>query len=529
MSTVEETPVLIIGGGVTGVGLARDLTLRGVPCTIVERRDVNSGASGGNHGLLHSGCRYVLQDVETAAECMAENELLKRMAAQCIEPTGGLFVAMNGEDLAHAGRFEEACAESGIDVCRVAPEEVLEMEPAVGRGVLAAYLTPDAVVDPFRLAFENLFDAMAHGAKLMCFSPVEAMTVVNGAIREVTLHNPATGDIQHIRPRIVVNAAGAWAGKIAHLAGLSLPMVYSKGTLVISHERIAERVLHRLRPPADGDILVPGGTVSIAGTSSLRVEEPDRLLPTTDEVDMLVREMGVMVPDFVQTRLIRAYCGVRPLVGTHAVADGRSIRRNFVLIDHAREGIHNLVTITGGKLTTYRLMAERTADLVCEKLRHAVSCTTGTVPLPEHAACQWSEPGRAPRYWMKAQQAGDLLLCECEMVPKSAIDCILETLNTQHVPAGLKAIGVRSRIGKGPCQGAYCSVRIISHLYDRGWLQGRQGGDELAAFLRERWKGMQAVLWGEQMRHAELQEAIHCGLFEMEHPHVQARQSTKSG
>lgn len=518
MSAVEETPVLIIGGGVTGVGLARDLALRGVPCTIVERRDVNAGASGGNHGLLHSGCRYVLQDVETAAECMRENRLLKQMAAQCIEPTGGLFVAMNGEDLAHAIRFEEACGESGIDVQKLTPEEVLEMEPAVGAGVLAAYLTPDAVVDPFRLAFENLFDAMAHGANLMCFSPVEAMDVVNGAIRDVTLRNTATGNIRHVRPRIVVNAAGAWAGKVAQLAGLSLPMVYSKGTLVISHERIAERVLHRLRPPADGDILVPGGTVSIAGTSSLRVGAPDRLLPTTEEVDMLVREMAVMVPDFLKMRLIRAYCGVRPLVGAGNAADGRSIRRNFVLIDHAREGIHNLVTITGGKLTTYRLMAERTADLVCEKLHHPVSCTTDTVPLPEHAACQWSEPGRAPRYWMKAQQAGDLLLCECEMVPKSAIDCILETLNSQHVPAGLKAIGVRSRIGKGPCQGAYCSVRIVSHMYDRRWLHGRQGSDDLAAFLRERWKGMQAVLWGEQMRHAELQEAIHCGLFEMEHP-----------
>ena len=93
-----ETPVLIIGGGITGTGLARDLALRGLKCTVVEKGDINSGASGANHGLLHSGARYVSSDPGSAAECMRESLILKSMARNCIEETGGLFVAIEGDD-----------------------------------------------------------------------------------------------------------------------------------------------------------------------------------------------------------------------------------------------------------------------------------------------------------------------------------------------------------------------------------------------------------------------------------------------
>ena len=92
-----KTQVLIIGGGVTGAGLARDLALRGIACILVEQQDFNAGASGGNHGLLHSGARYVSSDPDTACECHTESRRLQRLAPQCIEETGGLFVAGGGD------------------------------------------------------------------------------------------------------------------------------------------------------------------------------------------------------------------------------------------------------------------------------------------------------------------------------------------------------------------------------------------------------------------------------------------------
>jgi glycerol-3-phosphate dehydrogenase len=93
-----KTQVLIIGGGATGTGVARDLALRGVQCILVEKKDINAGASGANHGLLHSGARYVSSDPESARECRDENRLLKQLAPDCIEDTGGLFVAVEGDD-----------------------------------------------------------------------------------------------------------------------------------------------------------------------------------------------------------------------------------------------------------------------------------------------------------------------------------------------------------------------------------------------------------------------------------------------
>ena len=98
MTTALETEVLIIGGGVTGAGVMRDLALRGIHCMLIDKIDLCAGASGGNHGLLHSGARYVSTDVDAAIECRQENERLKRLAPQCIEATGGLFVGVEGDD-----------------------------------------------------------------------------------------------------------------------------------------------------------------------------------------------------------------------------------------------------------------------------------------------------------------------------------------------------------------------------------------------------------------------------------------------
>ena len=112
--SVMQTKVLIIGGGVTGTALARDLALRGVDCILVEKSDINAGASGRNHGLLHSGARYVAGDADAAMECRAEGDILKRVAAQTIQDTGGLFVAVQGDDERYIADFPAYCERSGI-------------------------------------------------------------------------------------------------------------------------------------------------------------------------------------------------------------------------------------------------------------------------------------------------------------------------------------------------------------------------------------------------------------------------------
>ena len=124
-----NTQVLIIGGGATGTGIARDLALRGVECILAERRDINAGASGANHGLLHSGGRYVFADQGSAKECREEGELLKKLAPHCIEDTGGLFVAVEGDDEKYVADFPHMCSQCNIPVRTLDVKEARELEP----------------------------------------------------------------------------------------------------------------------------------------------------------------------------------------------------------------------------------------------------------------------------------------------------------------------------------------------------------------------------------------------------------------
>lgn len=511
-----ETQVLIIGGGITGVGLVRDLALRGVHSLLVERRDIAAGASGANHGLLHSGARYVRSDPAAAVECREESGLLKRLAGHCIEDTGGLFVAVEGDDEAYVADFPSLCARCGIACRAIPPAEARELEPVLSERLIAAFQVEDAAVDPFQLCLDNLSEALELGGDVRLHTRVAGFDREGGRIRRVRLVNDASGEESTITADLVVNAAGAWAREVAALAGVEMDLLYSKGSLLITDQRLAQRVINRLRPASDADILVPGGTVSILGTTSIRIDRLDRIVPTVAESDAIVETAAAMVPALNTARYIRAYAGVRPLAGSRSVDDGRALSRGFALLDHAEDGVANFVSIVGGKLTTYRLMAEKTADLVCRRLGVERPCLTASRPLKSYPVNRWTAAGLSPSRWMKGHSPGDLLLCECEMVPASVVDAVIDGIHGQGGQASLYAIGRRSRVGKGTCQGAFCGLRINAYLYDQGRLEGRQGLTDLRSFLSARWRGMRPVLWGAAMLQEELQEAVHCGYLGLE-------------
>jgi glycerol-3-phosphate dehydrogenase len=515
-NNLQRTQVLIIGGGITGAGLFRDLALRGVRCTLVEQKDLNAGASGANHGLLHSGARYVSDDPANARECFEENQVLKQVAAHCIEDTGGLFAAVEGDDENYVARFPELCARSGVPAEPVDVKEAREMEPVLSERLIAAYRVPDAAVDPFQLTLDNVIQAREMGCRLLRHTKVIGFNTGNGRIHATRLQNTLTGKIFLVEAEHVVNATGAWAARVSALAGIDIPMVYSKGSLLVTHSRLAERVINRLRPSSNADILVPGGTVSILGTTSVRIDNPDEVRPTVEEIDFIVEEGVAMIPSLESTRFIRAYSGVRPLVGSKKTGEDRGLSRGFALLDHAEQGLDNFTTITGGKLTTYRLMAEKTADLVCRRLGVSTPCATKTALLPSAAAARFTQPGFTPRLWLQRHEPGDVLLCECEMVSSSVVDQIVASVKKQGGRADLNDVVMRSRIGKGACQGTMCGLRMAAYLYDRGELSSNLGAASLKAFLNERWRGVRPLLWDISLIQSEFQEALYCGLFGLE-------------
>jgi len=508
-----KTQVMIIGGGATGTGLARDLALRGIECLLVERQDINTGASGANHGLLHSGARYIAADPAAARECRDEGAIIKRLMPQCVEDTGGLFVAVKGDDERYIADFADRCARCGIAAVAVDPKDALDMEPCLSPETIAVFAVADASIDPFKLSLDNLAQAGDLGTTLLLHHQVTGFDRRAGRLETVILKDIRRGTEVRVQADQIVNASGPWAGEVAAMAGARINMLYSQGSLLICHARIGERVINRLRKAADGDILVPAGTVSIFGTSSRRIDTPDVCRASTAEIDAMISDGMAMIPALGTTRFIRAYAGVRPLVRNGGVSDDRAVSRGFSLLDHARDGLDNFITITGGKLTTFRLMAEKTADMICQRLGNTQPCRTAEQPLPASNQARYTEPGLTPKMWFKKKDPSDLLLCECEMVPTSVFNEVAASLTGDGHRPGLRAMGQRSRVGKGACQGSFCSLRMTAHMYNQGLLTDAQGIAELRDFLNERWRGMQPLLWGPAVSQAELQEALHCGLL----------------
>ncbi|MBQ9820404.1 MAG: FAD-dependent oxidoreductase, partial [Bacteroidales bacterium] len=144
----NEFDVIIIGGGITGAGTQRDCAMRGLRTLLIERSDIATGATGRNHGLLHSGARYAVNDAESAEECIRENMILRRIAAHCVEETEGLFITLPEDDLAYQETFIASCLKAGIRAERIDPAEARRMEPSVNPDLIGAVKVPDGSVDP---------------------------------------------------------------------------------------------------------------------------------------------------------------------------------------------------------------------------------------------------------------------------------------------------------------------------------------------------------------------------------------------
>lgn len=500
--------VLVVGGGATGAGVLRDLARRGLRALLVERGDYGTGTTGRYHGLLHSGGRYVAKDALAARECIAENRILRRIAPASIEDTGGFFVATPDDPDDYVDAFPAACIAADVDCQEIPVREALRREPALNPRIRRVFSLPDGSVEPWQLIESNIADARAHGSDAWAYQRLVAMERDGARIVAATVRDERSGSLTRITPRFVVSCAGAWSGQIAALANVTVTMHPGKGTMLIYNQRMTDTVINRCHKSSDGDIMVPVHTVAILGTTEQRVEDPDEYEITRDEVAALIREGEKLFPDLGTMRLLRAYAGVRPLyqppaeVTAAAMQDGRQISRAHTVLDHdALDGVDNFVTIVGGKLTTFRRMAEDTVDMVCAKLGVTEPCTTAEEILPNQV------PGK--NYWLghrladhEAAGGGDAgLLCECELVTRPMLDDFLD----RHPDSSLDDIRRGTRLGMGPCQGGFCTFRAAGVLGERA---GQAGGADVAeladrailGFLRERFKGTRPIAAGRQLQ-----------------------------
>ncbi len=509
--------VLIIGGGATGGGTALDLALRGLKVALVERADLTDGTSGRYHGLLHSGGRYAVRDPESARECIEENRLLRKIVPHGIEDTGGFFVQTPDDDPAYAAQWVAACRAAGIETEELTPKQALREEPALNPAITRAFRVPDAACDSFDILTSLGAAVEAHGGKVLIYHEVVGLTLAGGKVVGATLRNRRTGEEQTIAAAMTVNAAGAWAGQIAAMAGCPLTIRPSKGTMVAMAYRFVNTIINRLHPPGDGDILVPVGTVAVIGTTSITVPDPNDTSVQAWEVRKMLEEGEKMIPGFTQVRALRAWAGVRPLYEEGASAEGREAKRTFAVLDHApRDGVGGLITVVGGKFTTYRLMAERAADAVCAQLGVSKPCVTKDYVLPDVRI-----PLNPPKPHRLGHRLQDLeeapvktgLICECEIVTRGDLEGAARSHPDVAAPWILDDLRRDLRLGMGPCQGGFCGYRAAAVLHESAGLDAGQATAALADFAQKRWKGQRPLLWGQSLRQALLDEQIYRGIL----------------
>ena len=470
----QSSDVIIIGGGATGAGIARDCALRGLRVILVERHDIATGATGRNHGLLHSGARYAVTDAESARECISENQILKRIARHCVEPTNGLFITLPEDDLSFQATFIRACEEAGISAEAIDPQQARIIEPAVNPALIGAVKVPDGTVDPFRLTAANMLDAKEHGAVILTAHEVTGLIREGATVCGVRVRNHLTGETQALHAPVVVNAAGIWGQHIAEYADLRIRMFPAKGSLLIMDHRINQHVINRCR---------------------------------------------------------KAYSGVRPLVASDDDPSGRNVSRGIVLLDHAeRDGLDGFITITGGKLMTYRLMAEWATDAVCRKLGNTRPCTTAdlalpgsqepaevtlrkviSLPAPLRGSAVYRHGDRTPA-WLSEGRLHRSLVCECEAVTAGEVQYAVENLNVNS----LLDLRRRTRVGMGTCQGELCACRAAGLLQRFNVTTSAQSIEQLSTFLNERWKGVQPIAWGDALRESEFTRWVYQGLCGLE-------------
>jgi glycerol-3-phosphate dehydrogenase len=387
-SRTSRPHVLIVGGGGTGGALAHDLTLRGVKVTLVERGEVTSGTTGRHHGLLHSGARYAVGDRESAIECIEENTILRRICPGSFEENDGLFVAITDEDMEYLEPLLKGCADCGIPTQTLTRDEALRLEPLLNPELKAAVRIPDATMDAMRMPLRFFATAKHGGAGIHSYMEVEGLLVHDHLVSGAVVLDHVTGKEGEIRADIVVNATGPWAELIAAMAGVDVPIRPSPGVLLALRGRLSNMVINRMHKSGDGDIVVPQRALSIVGTSSWTVDDPDDLGVPEDHVRRMYEEGSKLIPAIKTAEFRAAWSAARPLIGSKDQVDsGRELSRTFKTYDHKEtDGVEGFVTITGGKGTTLRGMAELCANVICAKLGIEAECQTrDTVLLPHEA------------------------------------------------------------------------------------------------------------------------------------------------
>jgi glycerol-3-phosphate dehydrogenase len=394
--------LLVVGAGINGAGIARDAALRGLRVVVLDKGDVAGGTTSWSTRLIHGGLRYLEHgEIGLVGESLRERERLLRVVPHLVRPLSLLLPIYRGDK---RGRLLIRAGMVAYDVLSFGKSlpghRMLDRGAALGRapglaetGLLGAALYHDAQVEyAERLALENVLDARAHGAEIRTYHHVSEIFREDGRVAGVAGNDVLTGEPFRYEAPVVVNVAGPWVDQVlagSNLGQRSRLIGGSKGShIVVDPFPGAPRDAVYAESRQDGRpfFIIPWNDLYLIGTTDTRYDgDLDKVMAEEWEIDLLLAEINRVIPTAKLTRnCVRySYAGVRPLPYAPGESEG-SITRRHIMRDHeACGGAPGLISIVGGKLTTYRELAEQCVDLVLKKLgRTAVRSRTAETPLP---------------------------------------------------------------------------------------------------------------------------------------------------
>lgn len=376
-----DADIVVIGGGITGLGIARDASMRGFSVILIEKNELGSGTSGYFHGILHSGARYAVVDPEAAKECYSENQTLRNILKDAIIDTGGLFIALDDNDLEYSNQLMKACKELELPIADLSPEKVLKQEPFINQSLKRSISVPDGYINGIK-TIKLLESSLKNlGVRILTHSEVVGFEKDTNTIQATKIKHK-NGDETKIKSKFVINAAGIWAANIVKDLNLNINLVGDKGSLIVFKEKFSNSLLNRCRLPSDGDQFLPTESEYIIGTTSKKTPDINSHEVEKWEVDKLLEEARQMLPGISGSQITRTFAGVRPLYGSGStVGDGRLDKRSFAVINHKEEGVNNLISVVGGKFILFRLMGEKAVDEICKEIGVDKKCQTAVIPL----------------------------------------------------------------------------------------------------------------------------------------------------
>lgn len=355
--------IAVIGGGIAGLSIARDLALRGFDVALFDKQKIGNGTTTQCAGMLHSGARYATKDLKTARLCLQENMIIQKIVPHAVGNQKAYFVRYTDDEPEYEKRFIEGCNKVGIPIKRISGTDAKLNEPMLGAKISHAFETPDKVIDTFTLVFSYLDDLKKRSnVKINENTEIKSASFDKDRWNIKTNKNTFSFDF-------VINSSGDGLSQVSKIFGQNIKLSYIYGSMALFSGRLSSRIITRCAPNATGDVIVPTHKYTLIG-STWHERDKRSVVKINEEDEKEIRKIaGNMIPKARDSKLLSSLTSVRTHLRDDSYSDSFGNKRDFLILEHQDNGKYiNFMSVLPGKMTIARYVAEQAGDIVCKKL-----------------------------------------------------------------------------------------------------------------------------------------------------------------